>query len=267
MNVLVAGDARVDAGKTTFSTGLIAHLDATGFKPRAGNDYWYDHTDYRRAIEAGRLYGKDAKRLAAASAGNITPEEINPVHRLWRPAPGAGSGLLGRNDREFLLDRVGDRFVVNGTADLPDSAREHLPLEKAVVVETLDECNAVMGELHLPTIQNVTDAIDAADRAVVESYGDVAVPINSIQFDAVAVVEPRRASIYDGDRFLTAHEVSGSSAREGRIETVVEDVAELLEPITTVGLPALADEARADPGVVADAYADAYRAVLEAVER
>ena len=267
MNVLVAGDARVDAGKTTFSTGLVARLGATGFKPRAGNDYWYDHTDYRRAVEGGRLYGKDAKRLASASPGEFAPEEINPVHRLWRPAPGAGSGLLGQNDREFLLDRVGDRFVVNGTVDLPASAREYLPLADAVVVETLDECNAVMGTLHLPAIQNLIDAIEATERAVVESYGDVAVPINSIRFDAVAVVEPRRARIYDGDRFLTAHEIAGSSAREGRIETVVEDVIELLEPVTSVELPALTAEARADPRTVADTYAGAYRAVVEAADR
>lgn len=267
MNVLVAGDARVDAGKTTFSTGLVERLGATGFKPRAGNDYWYDHADYRRAVERGRLYGTDAKRLAAAGPGDFAPEEINPVHRLWRPAPGAGSGLLGQAGREFLLDRVGNRFVVNGTVELPDSAREHLPLADAVVVETLEECNAVMESLHLPAIQNLTGAIEASDRVVVESYGDVAIPIRSVPFDAVAVVEPRRARIYDGDRFLTAHEVAGSSAREGRIETVVEDVTELLEPVTTVGLPALTDEARADPEIVADAYADAFHAVLEVVGR
>ncbi len=40
MKLLVAGGDRVDAGKTTFSTGLLARTDAVGFKPRAGNDYW-----------------------------------------------------------------------------------------------------------------------------------------------------------------------------------------------------------------------------------
>ena len=267
MNVLVAGDARVDAGKTTFSTGLVERLGATGFKPRAGNDYWYDHTDYRNAVEKGRLYGNDAKRLAAASPGTHAPEEVNPVHRLWRPAPGAGSGLLGQHDREFLIDRVGERFVLNGTIDLPDSAREHLPLQAAIVVETLDECNAVMENLHLPTIRSLIDAIETADRAVVESYSDVAVPVRGVEFDAVAVVEPRRARIYDGDRFLTAREVAGSSAREGRIETVVGDVTELLEPITMVELPALTAAERSDPGTVAEDYADAYRAVIEAAGR
>jgi len=70
--ILVAGGARVDAGKTTFSTGLVADLaaragDAVGVKPRAGNDYWYDHDDYRIASDSGRLYGKtrDASRPRA----------------------------------------------------------------------------------------------------------------------------------------------------------------------------------------------------------
>lgn len=46
MTLLVAGSERVDAGKTTFALGLIASLDGVGFKPRAGNDYWFHHDDY-----------------------------------------------------------------------------------------------------------------------------------------------------------------------------------------------------------------------------
>jgi len=72
--ILVAGGARVDAGKTTFSTGLVADLaaragDAVGVKPRAGNDYWYDHDDYRIGSQAirGGSTGKtrDASRPRA----------------------------------------------------------------------------------------------------------------------------------------------------------------------------------------------------------
>ena len=89
MRLLVAGDARVDAGKTTFSTGLCEYLDAPGYKPRAGNDHWFDHDDYLAAVTEGRLYGKDARRLASASPGDPEPEALNPLHRLWRPAPGS----------------------------------------------------------------------------------------------------------------------------------------------------------------------------------
>src|SRR6056297_2933265 len=130
MRLLVAGGDRVDAGKTTFTTGLLALLGAVGFKPRAGNDYWFDHDDYRRAVEEGRLYGKDAKRLAAASSDacgtDFAPEELNPVHRLWRPSPGPNTGLVGQSHREFVLDRVGESFVVNAHADVPESARRRL---------------------------------------------------------------------------------------------------------------------------------------------
>jgi predicted P-loop ATPase/GTPase len=52
---LVAGARDVDAGKTTFSVGLLARLGGVGVKPRAGNDVRFHHDDYRRAIETGRL--------------------------------------------------------------------------------------------------------------------------------------------------------------------------------------------------------------------
>ena len=76
MRLLVAGGSEVDAGKTTFTEGLVERTGVRGFKPRAGNGYWYDHDDYRRAVETGRLYGKDAKRLADASPGDVRPEAI-----------------------------------------------------------------------------------------------------------------------------------------------------------------------------------------------
>src|SRR6056297_4061097 len=124
MKLLVAGDARVDAGKTTFAAGLLASLSgAVGFKPRAGNDHWFDHDDVTKALAEGRLYGKDIATLtAAASEGvdhDLREERLNPVHRLWRPTPDR-TGLLGESGRTFLVDRVttaeGQQFVVNGEA-------------------------------------------------------------------------------------------------------------------------------------------------------
>lgn len=266
MNLLVAGAAAVDAGKTTFSVGLLDRVDGVGFKPRAGNDYWHDHDDYRLAVERGRLYGKDAKRLAAAGRWDCRPERINPVHRLWRPAPGAGTGLLGRADREFLLDRVGDRYVVNGRADLPDSAREYLPLAEAGTVSSLSEANEVMERLHLDAIRGLADDVRATDPAVVESYGDVALPLRTVEYDAVAVVEPRRARVYDGDRFSKAHRVASGGPREGYLEESVGDVVELLDPAATVDLPALTADERATPGAIADAYGPAFDELLALVE-
>ncbi|QGN07008.1 ATPase [Halorhabdus sp. CBA1104] len=264
MKLLVAGGDRVDAGKTTFSVGLIERTGAAGFKPRAGNDYWFDQDDYRRAIEAGRLYGKDAKRLATASPGDRRPESINPIHRLWRPDPGGGSGLVGRPDRQFLLDRVGGQYLRNGTVDVPESAREHLPLEDATVVKSVDELDAATERRHLQALTEITETIAAADRAVVESYGDVARPLTDFEPDAVAVVEPRRARIYPGRRYTKACTVASGSAAHGRLEERVPSVVDLVDPIASVTLPALTSDQRADPAAVADAYEPAYDALVAA---
>ncbi|MFB6152345.1 MAG: ATPase [Haloarculaceae archaeon] len=264
MRLLVAGGDRVDAGKTTFSLGLLERTGAVGFKPRAGNDYWFDHDDYRRAVDLGRLFGKDARKLAAAAPGDREPEDVNPVHRLWRPSRSGGTGLLGGEDREFLLDRVGDRYVVNGTVELPDSARAALPLDDAVSVESLAEFNDVMASIHVPAQESLLEAVAATDRAVVESYADVARPVQGVEPDAVAVVDPGRVRVFDGARYDKACEVAGGGHREGQLEERVSSVTDLADPKATVSLPALTAEERTDPAAVADAYDHAYDAVLTA---
>ncbi|WP_115862697.1 ATPase [Halorussus litoreus] len=271
MRLLVVGGDRVDAGKTTFSVGLLERLGGVGFKPRAGNDYWFDHDDYHRAVEDGRLYGKDAKRLAEASAGSFAPEDLNPVHRLWRPSPGPDAGLVGRANRGFVLDRVVESFVVNGGADVPDSARRTLPIDDAPTVESVAELDAITRRLHLPAFEGFADRVrdievDHGD-ALVESYGDVALPIDGLDFDAVAVVEPGRMRAYDGERFLRACEVAGGSAREGRLEVHTGAVTDLADPKATASLPALRGADRRDPAAVARAYADAYDDLLAVAER
>jgi len=265
MNLLVAGAVTVDAGKTTFSTGLTEYVGGTGFKPRAGNDYWYHHDDYRHAVEAGRLYGKDARRLAEVG-GVDRPESINPVHRLWTPSAGPGTGVLGQADREFLLDRVGTgedaAYVRNGTVDVPASAEEALPLAEAHTVGSLPEFNRAMQRLHLPALEALGERVGRADRAVVESYGDIARPLQRYEPDAAAVVQPRQVRVYDGQRYARACQVASGSAQEGRLEERVGDVAEVLQPRATLELPPLGSAVRSDPAAVADAYEHAFEAVV-----
>ena len=268
MKLLVAGSAEVDAGKTTFTTGLIERTGVRGYKPRAGNGYWYDQDDYRRAVEEGRLYGKDAKRIAAATPEDVRPEAINPVHRLWLPTPGRGKGILGQDGRRFLLDRVtleADSYVVNGTVDIPPAARRAFPLEEAPAVESLEQFNELMADRHAPALSSLAGEIDDREAAIVESYADIARPISEFVPDGVAVVEPRRCRIYEGDRYAKACEVASGSAREGRLEERVESVLELLEPTATETLPALSSDERADLAVVADAYETAYDELLATV--
>lgn len=257
MTYLVAGADRVDAGKTTFAVGLVHTLGTVGFKPRAGNDYWFDHDDYRRATDQGRLYGKDAKRLASASTGELEPEAINPIHRLWRPAP-AGDRFIGPADRMFVLDRVGDDYVVNANADLPASARDTLPVENASEVASVDELNRVMEAQHLPRLQTLSHRISQTTTAVVESYGDIARPVTGIDVTRVAVVEPLRVRIYDGDRYWQACEVTAGRPRDGQLEERVDDIVDVIEPVATVELPPLSAPDRERPDRIARAYEDAY---------
>ena len=271
MKLLVAGDARVDAGKTTFAAGLLAALDgAVGFKPRAGNDYWYDHDDATAALSDGRLYGKDVATLAAAGDTDLQEEQLNPVHRLWRPTPDR-TGMLGEAGRTFLVDRVttpdGPSFVVNGVAEreglLPDPVAASLPLDDAPRVEHVDRFNTIMSERYLPAFDRVTDRIAATTPAVVESYADIALPVEGINFDAVAVVAPTRVQLYAGSRYLKADEVASGSSREGQLEERVTRVTGMIEPVSTHTLQPLCDDERDDPTRVADAYADVYEALLD----
>ncbi|ELZ09819.1 P-loop ATPase/GTPase-like protein [Natrinema thermotolerans DSM 11552] len=275
MILLVVGADRVDAGKTTFSAGLLERTGAVGYKPRAGNDFWFDHDDCRRALADGRLYGKDAARLSAAGGRERLPERLNPVHRLWRPDPDGGTGLLGRSDREFVIDRVGrdpddPLFVRNATADVPDRVAEALPLSDAVPVETVDEFNALAEREYVPAFERLAAEIEATEVAVVESYSDIALPLDSLEpasIAAVAAVEPGRARIYPGERYCRACEVASSSPRDGAVEKRVPDVLEYLDPLERVRLPALGGDERDDSARIARAYADAYDALLDAAGR
>ncbi|THE63371.1 ATPase [Salinadaptatus halalkaliphilus] len=287
MILLVVGADRVDAGKTTFSVGLLERTGARGYKPRAGNDFWFDHDDCQRALSAGRLYGKDAKRLATAEGRGREPERLNPVHRLWRPSPGGGSGLLGRDDREFLVDRIGRptpgngtgaadvrgtehdgayTFVRNATVDIPDSVADRLPLEDAIAVETVEQLNELAAERYVPAFESLAAEIESTDVAVVESYSDIAQPLQSLEpaaIAAVAAVEPGRVRIYPGDRYGRACEIASSSPKDGALEKRVPTVLEYLDPIKRVQLPPLASDARHNPTAIARAYEEAYDALLE----
>ena len=267
MNLLVAGGRDVDAGKTTFSVGLLARTGGIGYKPRAGNDFWYSHDDLLAAAEDGTLSGKDARRLAAASTGVESPAAINPIHRLWRPVPGGVGGVLGQDGREFLLDRVGDTYVVNGRASVPEKIREPFPLGDAIEVSTLPEFNDVMASHHREAQAALTGEIAERSLAVVESYGDIARPLQSLSHDAVAVVEPGRMRVYDGERYDKGCAVASGSASEGtgRLEERATDVCELIDPVAVCSLPPLSKDERDDPRAVAEAYGHAYDELLGAV--
>jgi len=201
------GPSASTPARTTFSVGLLERIGAVGFKPRAGNDYWYDHDDWARASGGGRLYGKDAKRLVGASPLVADPEDVNPIHRLWHPSPGGGSGILGSEDRSSSSTRRRPvRRQRNGLASRSG------PRATATGRCTHRLVTRSVQRGHGPTArsgaQSLAVEIEDAQRAVVESYGDVARPLADLAADAVAVVEPTRAKMYDGDRYAKACEVA-----------------------------------------------------------
>ncbi|MDJ1431832.1 ATPase [Halostagnicola sp. A-GB9-2] len=275
MIFLVVGADHVDAGKTTFSTGLVQRTGGIAFKPRAGNDYWFDHDDCLDALVDGRLYGKDAAKLSRAEDADRPPEALNPVHRLWQPDPDGSTGILGRTDREFVVDRVNrpdddePLFVRNGTADIPDTVAEALPLSDSPTVESVEELNELMQGTYTSAFETLASEIASAELAVVESYGDIARPLEALGEDlvsAVAVVEPGQARIYRGSRFCRACTVASSSPGEGTLEKRVPDVIGSIDPVARVPLSPLPKKQRQDPTAIAMAYEPAYNALLEAAE-
>lgn len=264
--VLVAGSRNVDAGKTTFTVGLVDELDGVGIKPRAGNDYWYDYDSVSAAASAGTLVGNDAQRLARASAGDLQPTAINPLHRLWRPIPHGTGGIFGRERTEFLVDRVADEYVVNADVDIPAEIRQGFDLADAIRVESLAEMNEVMRKRHRPALDRVRPLLETDRPVVIESYSNVARPLQDVAVDAVAVVGAGRLAVFDGDRYCRAAEVASGSADMGRLEERVGDVVDLIRPVATTELPPLTSDRRSDPSAVAAAYADAFDALWTALE-
>ncbi|ESS11117.1 MAG: putative P-loop ATPase/GTPase [uncultured archaeon A07HR60] len=304
---LVAGGARVDAGKTTFATGFCSYLlrqdvNPLGVKPRAGNDFWHDYDAVRSALSEGALYGRDVARLAGAGGTPLeasstdddesshsrgqasSPMEttetarlsrhhltdINPIHRLWRPTPGE-TGLLGEQDRTFLIDRVatqdGVEYVVNGSAEqrgvMPSEIFDALELEGATRVTSVEELNQITAEVYLDASRRLVSRLEAATRPlVIESYGDVAVPLE-LPVDAVAVVDPSRVRLYRGSSFLKSRDRVAGSPREGRFETHTAAITDSLDPVAVQSLSSLSRGARENPEQVASRYADIYARLVD----
>ncbi|MFW6376465.1 MAG: hypothetical protein ACOC0F_00670 [archaeon] len=53
---------------------------------------------------------------------------------------------------------------------------------------------------------------------MIESDGDVALPLEGVGIDAVAVVEPGRARMFDGDRYLAACELADDAVLAEAVE-------------------------------------------------
>ena len=263
--ILIVGLKEKDAGKTSLALALLAYLrekgfNACGFKPRAGNSVWYDYDVVHEALSQGRLYGKDAKLLKAASASrsvvgaaNLIEEFINPLHRLW-----AEPSLIDPITQipYFIIDRVTLWFkeevrnlVVENEA-LPveyrydDTLFEKLRAKASGIyhVRDLYTLNTLTEEYYDPAVELAYKRmVEQHDYVVIESYSDIALPWKGIKdLNAVIGVKPGQISVYEPEKYMAAVQLSVSTYSQEELAT--SRIAELVKPIKELKVPPFRSE-------------------------
>jgi len=266
--VLVVGLRELSAGKTSLATALIRYLRETdletcGFKPKAGNNLWYDYNVLQRSSRDGRVYGEDAKRLREASSCEFPEEVVNPVHRVWFET--GEWGILGELPG-FVVDRValngeGQLIVVNKPLL---RRREYVAKyverithrsSEVVEVEEPDELRRLYKDMYEPSIERAYSHIRRASEVlVVESYSDIAVPWEGLEgIDLVLGVEPWRVVVYDAEKYMAAFRLYSEFRHE--LELTTSQVCRALRPKAELLVePATREE-----------IAESYRPVLERI--
>lgn len=243
--ILVAG-LREDAGKTTIACAMLSFLqeqdiEACGFKPKAGNSFWYDYKLVKDTLRQGRLYGHDAAMLHRYSS-SLPEEVINPVHRLW--AERAGEAVQGEVP-SFMADRVRlpeeEMLVVNtslsGVDDAVDMVRRYSRATVRKEIATLQDYNRLARRYYSQAVAAAAERIGrVAECMVCESYARVALPWQALAPDVVLAVEPGRVTAYDGDAYTDA--VSLIQFREAHTERAIE----LLRPLAGARIPPVAHD-------------------------
>jgi len=250
--ILIVGLKRQDAGKTSLALALLTHLrdngyNACAFKPRAGNNVWYDYDIVYEVLSQGRLYGSDAARLKAASAlgseDKANMEElINPVHRLWAEPPliNPGTQIYG-----FIIDRVtlefkdGERTLVleNETLSVKYRCPAWLlaPLRAKASsiyhVHDLTTLNTLIKDYYNLAIELAyKKIIEEHECVVIESYSDIALPWNGLKdLNAVIGIKPGLIAAFDPKKYLAAVQIATSTYSQEELATA--KIIELLQPL------------------------------------
>ncbi|OKY77524.1 MAG: putative P-loop ATPase/GTPase [Candidatus Methanohalarchaeum thermophilum] len=236
MDVVLINGLRESAGKTTTTLGLHENLsqnrDVNLFKPLAGNDYWYDHDLVVESLEKGTIYGHDARELSKQTGNN--PLTVNPFHRLWCPPQVLGKKSTTQN-RYHILDRVKvdeEQIIIeNKDIEIPKKIEEKLNPENRLSYSGMSELNDFIEENYLSSIKSAADHLMDCDLLLVESYSQVAIPSNIGNIDAVVTVEPGKAYIMEGSRYMDAENMQkGIYQEKGINETNSRRVLEMLNP-------------------------------------
>ena len=247
-SIMVVGLREKDAGKTVVAQAVIEYLkekgvNVCGFKPKAGNSFWYDYDVVYESLLQGRLYGKDAKILKNSSKTDLPEEVINPIHRLWVE----NSTYIPINGLpSFLVDRVtisedGKFFIVINRLELekyPECEKflENLCLNAEKIFEVSDVCrlNSIIKEYYDKAVELAYKRIKQDyDIIVMESYSDIALPWDKIEnVKNILAVEPWHIYLYNPDKYLTAVKLSTKLRKEGEISTL--QVKQLVKPAKEV---------------------------------
>jgi len=256
-SILVVGARDLDSGKTTVALALLQALrrrgrSCCGFKPKAGNNLWYDFDVVSKSLHQGRLFGHDAQLLRQYSCVPLIEEQVNPVHRL-HPIPSTGQPAASAS---FVLDRVStwnnghlQTAVVN---KMFEARCEALPLvdrflsrcDRVIYVEDTRQLADLASTLYEQAIASAHRMLKArCDAIVCESFSDVAVPWGGMESpDTVLVVAPGEVREYDPDRYFQA-----ASMLSGMLnETSTGRILEVLEPLRTIRIPPLTSDRRVE---------------------
>ncbi len=239
MKILINGLCE-SAGKTTTTIGLYHNFSKLGdvalFKPFAANNYWYDHPIISKTIEKGKIYGRDTELLSGLI--DLSPREINPIHRLWAPSSIVGIGLdLRGKKKSLVLDRVweskgGMTVIKNSEVDFPENLESlSSSAENFLNFSSIEELNNYMEELHLEAVEKSYENVNDCDFLLTESYSDVAKPV-TLEFDAVVTVEPGKAYLTDGKEFGKAYRTISKRWKEYGREIRTRKILEVLKPKT-----------------------------------
>ncbi|KXB07123.1 hypothetical protein AKJ52_00855 [candidate division MSBL1 archaeon SCGC-AAA382C18] len=227
------------AGKTTAMVGLFQNfdkdMDVNLFKPFAANDYWHDHSVIVDSLEKGVLFGHDAKVLS-----NFTEQrevEINPIHRVWAPESVVGQGIgVGGSGSTMILDRVFDgndtTFVINSEIALPKKFETLLDsADRVIEISTVEELNNLSEDLYVSTVEQRYKKISKTDKLMVESYSDIAMPLN-FSPDVVISIEPGKVHISDGQKYKNAYTMHRERWKDYSRELKTRKILNMTQPTT-----------------------------------
>ncbi|MHA1723262.1 MAG: hypothetical protein ACTSXH_00255 [Promethearchaeota archaeon] len=245
MKILCAGIKEFDSGKTTLCLALIKYFKERsekicGFKPKSGNNLWYHWGTIKEGLKEGIVYSKDAKLMQQEADLNISILLLNPIHRIWMPI--SNKNLWTSLLPGFVLDRIAINgkcmIALNNTIDLSLVKNHFKKLLASHEVKYVRDRKDL--EELTPLYENAVKFTERElsklfEHIIYESYSNIALPLGDINdLDYAFVIKPFRINIYDGQRYLMAHETISSISL---LEEDTTSVIEVLKPLVKLKIP------------------------------